>query len=307
MCMWPDCRVPISQLHGLPGEAWLRELPADLMALRSSGKRCGALWGWIMAINHPLVITNFCRIRKGSRFTRGVGVELSSPDVAQPSATVRNRPLRNRSQPSATVRNRPQPSATVRNRPRESQMAVPMEVPERLLEGGNCFGGKRPLAATCGHSLGTVWSGHLRPLAATCGHLRPLAWNCLERPLAATCDHLRPLAWKCLERPLAATCGHSLATVWSGHLRPLAVTSGCKLLPCTCLRGLLRPLVPLAPAAICSQTTSGYKWLQAASGCEWLHAACWRTYMEELASWKKSVLLERRFFFKFAGWIGSIS
>ena len=155
-------------------------------------------------------------------------------------------------------------------------------------EGGNWFGRKQPLAATCGHSLGTVWSGHLRPLAATCGHLlgtvwsghlRPLAATCghslgtiMERPLAATCGHLRPLAWNSLERPLAATCGHlhcghSFGTVWSGHLRPFAVTSGCKLLPCTCLRSLLRPL---APAAICSQTTRGYKWLQAAVSA--LHA-----------------------------------
>ena len=38
------------------------------------------------------------------------------------------------------------------------------------------------------------------------------------------------------------------------------------------------------------------KWLQVAvSGCEWLHAACWWTHMAELASWKKSFLLERRF------------
>ena len=42
---------------------------------------------------------------KGSRFTLGVwGLRVCSLDVAEPSATVRNRP-----QPSATVRNRPQP------------------------------------------------------------------------------------------------------------------------------------------------------------------------------------------------------
>ena len=43
----------------------------------------------------------FSRMRsKGSRFTLGVwGIELCSPDVVQPSATVRNR-----SQPSATLR-----------------------------------------------------------------------------------------------------------------------------------------------------------------------------------------------------------
>ena len=55
----------------------------------------------------------FSRMRsKGSRFTLGVwGVELCSPDVAQPSATV--------SKGS-------QLSATVRNRSREGRMAVPM-------------------------------------------------------------------------------------------------------------------------------------------------------------------------------------
>ena len=89
----------------------------------------------------------------------------------------------------------------------------------------------RPLAATCGHSLGhslgAATCGHLRPLAATCGHLRPLAATCGHlRPLAATCGHLRPLAATCGHlRPLAATCP-------SGHLRPLAATcghsSGCK-------------------------------------------------------------------------------
>ena len=47
---------------------------------------------------------------KGSRFTLGVwGLRMCSLDVAQPSATVRNRP-----QPSATVGNRLQPFATVR-------------------------------------------------------------------------------------------------------------------------------------------------------------------------------------------------
>ena len=132
-----------------------------------------------------------------------------------------------------------------------------MRVEIEIAESGHL----RPLAATCGHSLGTVWSGHLRPLAATCGHLRPLAVThlalsgaaacgpCLEfcgtcgrllqRPLAATCGHLRPLAVTHLElsgaaacgpccghlRPLTpATCRHSLGTVWSGHLRPLAAT-----------------------------------------------------------------------------------
>ena len=117
------------------------------------------------------------------------------------------------------------------------------------------------------------------PKAATCGHLRPLAWNSLERPLAATrghslgtvwSGHLRPVAATRLEMSGAATCGHlrPLAATRLGQ-RPFAVTSGGKLLPCTCLRGLLHPL---APAAICSQTTSGYKWLQAAvSGCM-LHA-----------------------------------
>ena len=119
----------------------------------------------------------------------------------------------------------------------------------------------RPFAATCGHSVGTVWSG-------LCGHLRPLAWNSLERPLAlaATCGHLRPLA---------ATCGHSLGTVWSSHLRPLAATRLGLSGAATC--GHLRPkmsgtatcshLRPLAwdslkrpLAAIC-----GHKWLQVAA------------------------------------------
>ena len=49
---------------------------------------------------------------KGSRFTLGIwGLRVCSLDVAQPFATVRNRP---------------QPSPTVRNRPREGHMAVPM-------------------------------------------------------------------------------------------------------------------------------------------------------------------------------------
>ena len=53
---------------------------------------------------------------KGSRFTLGVwGLSCVRQTIAQPSATVRNRP-----QPSATVRNRPQPSATVCNRPQPS-------------------------------------------------------------------------------------------------------------------------------------------------------------------------------------------
>ena len=50
----------------------------------------------------------FSRMRsKGSRFTLGVwGLRVCLLDVAEPSATVRNR-----SQPSATIRNRSQPSA----------------------------------------------------------------------------------------------------------------------------------------------------------------------------------------------------
>ena len=53
---------------------------------------------------------SFSRMRsKGSRFTLGVwGLRVCSLDVAQP------------------LRNRSQPSATVRNRPREARMAVPM-------------------------------------------------------------------------------------------------------------------------------------------------------------------------------------
>ena len=158
-------------------------------------------------------------------------------------------------------------------------------------------------AATC---------GHLQPLApiAPCGHLRPLEWlhvaangrkgfwskwkqsvtgGCgLERPLAATCLELAGAATcgHCLKRPLAATCGHS---------------SGCKWLqPCTCFRGLTRPL---AAAATCSQS-SGCKWLQmAASGGGWLHAGrnTWQSWHLE-----KTVSLERRCF-KLGGWIGSIS
>ena len=56
-----------------------------------------------------LVVWNiFSRMRsKGSRFTLGVwGLRVCLLDVAEPSATVRNR-----SQPSATIRNRSQPSA----------------------------------------------------------------------------------------------------------------------------------------------------------------------------------------------------
>ena len=55
----------------------------------------------------------FSRMRsKGSRFTLGVwGLRVCSLDVAQPSATVCNRP---------------QPFATIRNRSREVAMAVPM-------------------------------------------------------------------------------------------------------------------------------------------------------------------------------------
>ena len=55
----------------------------------------------------------FSRMRsQGSRFTLGVwGLRVCSLDVAQPSATVRNRP---------------QPSATARNRPRQGHMAVLM-------------------------------------------------------------------------------------------------------------------------------------------------------------------------------------
>ena len=72
----------------------------------------------------------------------------------------------------------------------------------------------RPLAATCGHSLGAATCGHLPSLAGS-GHLRPLAATRGHLLGAATCGHLRPLA-------LAATCG---------HLRPLAATrvaaSGC--------------------------------------------------------------------------------
>ena len=65
---------------------------------------------------------SWMRSSKGSRFTLGVwGLRVCSLDVAQPSATVRNRP-----QPSATVRNRLQPFATVRNRSRDPRMAVPM-------------------------------------------------------------------------------------------------------------------------------------------------------------------------------------
>ena len=53
---------------------------------------------------------SWMRSSKGSRFTLGVwGLRVCSLDVAQPSATVRNRP-----QPSATVCNRSQPFATVR-------------------------------------------------------------------------------------------------------------------------------------------------------------------------------------------------
>ena len=64
----------------------------------------GSLWCFIISI----VVFCFSRMRsKGSRFTLGVwGLRVCSLDVAQPSATVRNR-----SQPFATVRNRSQPFA----------------------------------------------------------------------------------------------------------------------------------------------------------------------------------------------------
>ena len=196
-----------------------------------------------------------------------------------------------------------------------------------------------PLAATCGHSLGTVWSGHLRPLAwnslerplaATCGHslgnvwsghLRPLAWNSLERPLAATrleqsgaatCGHL--LAWNCLERPLAATCGHSLGTVWSSHLRhclerPLAAS--CGHLRSQEAASCCHALAWEASCAHLLQRPFAAKRQVATSGCKrlWV-AAC---YMLVDIHGRAGILKKNRFcwkgvfFFKFAGWIGSIS
>ena len=67
---------------------------------------------------------------KGSRFTLGVwGLRVCSLDVAEPFATVRNRP---------------QPSATVRNRPREGHMAVPMVSSAK----GVIFGGFKRLVAS---------------------------------------------------------------------------------------------------------------------------------------------------------------
>ena len=87
-------------------------------------------------------------------------------------------------------------------------------------EGGNWFGRKRPLAATC---LDFV-------RAATCGHLRPLAWNWLRRPLAATCSHADESSaywvagWNrfCGERWRRAACqwiATSFAEIW-----PLALS-----------------------------------------------------------------------------------
>ena len=66
---------------------------------------------------------------KGSRFTLGVwGLRVCSLDVAEPFATVRNRP---------------QPSATVRNRSCEDRMAVPMVSSAE----GVLFGGFKRLVA----------------------------------------------------------------------------------------------------------------------------------------------------------------
>jgi hypothetical protein len=89
-----------------------------------------------------------------------------------------------------------------------------------------------PKAATCGHSLGSIWSGHLGPLAATR----------LQFSGAATCGHLLGIGWSGHLRPLAATCGHS---------RPLVATrvaaSGCEW-----------PQV--------ASRVSGCEWLQVAAG-----------------------------------------
>ena len=86
----------VSSSSAVPASALSQPASSEVPWLRSSGAAMGA-----------------SRMRsKGSRFTLGVwGLRVCSLDVAQPSATVRNRP---------------QPSATVRNRPREGHMAVPM-------------------------------------------------------------------------------------------------------------------------------------------------------------------------------------
>ena len=61
-----------------------------------------------------------------------------------------------------------------------------------------------PKAATCGHSLGSIWSGHLGPFAATR----------LQFSGVATCGHLLGIGWSGHLRPLAATCGHSSGCKW---------------------------------------------------------------------------------------------
>ena len=140
---------------------------------------------------------------------------------------------------------------------------------------------KWPKAATC---------SHLRPLAGS-GHLRPLVATRWERPLAAT-------RW---ERPLAAACGHSLGAATCGHLRPLAGSGHLRPLAATrwerplavlrCFCGHLRPLAwsghlqPLAATRV------------AASGCVLVEIH------GRVGILKKAVLLQRRFFFKFGGWM----
>ena len=94
-----------------------------------------------------------------------------------------------------------------------------------------------PLAPTCLQSAGS----HLRPLAATRGHLRALAATYLELAGAATCGHFLRTVWSGHLRPLPASrvaasgCNHALASEAScGHLlqRLLAANqaaaSGCK-------------------------------------------------------------------------------
>ena len=144
------------------------------------------------------------------------------------------------------------------------------------------------IAATCSHSLGTVWSSHLRPLAVTHLELSGAAacGPCLE--FCGTCGHL-------LQRPLAATCGHSLLPLAAthselsgaatcGHLRPLAVThlelSGAAACgPClefcgTCGHLLQRPL-----AATCGHSlrplAATHSELSGAATCGHLRPLTW--------------------------------
>jgi len=82
----------------------------------------------------------------------------------------------------------------------------------------NAGGHWRPLAATCGHSIGCKWlplrrelnaGGHWRTLAATGGHWRPLDWL---QVAASGCKWLQVAADE--KKMLVATGGHSIGRKW---------------------------------------------------------------------------------------------